>query len=119
MDSDDIKKIAATSSYNATRERPPAPEMIQKTKAGNFASDRMAFCKTDAGYGSTIQCYLDTNLTGKEVTVHCSISNASNLNEAVRDLEAGDWILVRFIGDQWRCTEGFQGWEECDCYEAP
>lgn len=67
-----------------------------------------AFCKTDAGAGSTIVCYLDTDATGKEITVNCSISGGSALNTSIRALENGDLLEVVKHGSSWYALEGFQ-----------
>lgn len=73
------------------------------------------YCKTDAGEGSTIVCYLDTDGTGDEITVHCSISGGSDLNAAIRRLEDGDRIAVYKIGSTWYAAEGFQASTDCIC----
>jgi len=76
---------------------------------------RNAYCKNDAGAGSTIVCYLDTDGTGTEITVNCSISNGSNLNTASRRLADGDRLAVYKVGDNWYTPEGFDTDEECVC----
>ena len=76
---------------------------------------RNAYCKTDAGEGSTIVCYLDVDGTGEEITVNCSISNGSDLNAAARRLKDGDRLAVYKVGDTWYAAEGFDTDEECVC----
>jgi len=84
---------------------------------------RNAYCKDDAGAGSTIVCYLDTDGTGTEITVNCSISNGSDLNTASRRLKGGtgtpptggDRLAVYKVGDTWYSAEGFDTDEECVC----
>lgn len=84
-------------------------------RQANADRPRLAYCKTDAGAGSTIVCYLDTDGTGTEITVNCNISGGSNLNAALRRLEDGDRMIVAKIGANWYCKEGFQGSEDCVC----
>jgi len=72
------------------------------------AALRKAYCKNDAGTGSTIACYLDTDETGPEITVNCNISGGSNLNEAIRRLKDGNRLLVCQIDGTWYSAEGFQ-----------
>lgn len=81
----------------------------------NAYRPRIAYCKTDAGAGSTIVCYLDTDGTGTEITVNCNISGGSNLNTSLRRLEDGNRMIVAKIGANWYCKEGFQGSEDCIC----
>lgn len=95
-------------------------------ESGGGTAIRIAYCKADALSGSTIDCYLDSNVTGfqgEEVTVYCNISGGNNLNEASRRLEEGDALLVALLTDQkfsetrWFAIEGFQTTEDCDCSE--
>lgn len=81
---------------------------------------RKAYCKNDAGAGTTITCYLDTDGTGTEITVTCSVAQGgSALNAAVPRLKDGDLIFVSKIGATWYCTMIFMPSEDCDCYSAP
>lgn len=77
---------------------------------------RNAYCKNDAGSSSTITCYLDTDGTGEEITVYCNISGGSNLDSAVRRLEDGDLLQVRYdsANSKWRALEGFQASKNCE-----
>ncbi len=49
-------------------------------RQANADRPRIAYCKDDAGAGTTIDCYLDTDATGTQITVNCSIHNGTNLN---------------------------------------
>lgn len=96
----------------ARQERQTSPQIIQKTKAVRHPSGsdiHKAFCKTDAGGGNTLTCYLDTDETGTEITVHFNISpSGSNLSDSIRRLSIGNQISIAKIDDDWWCTEGFQ-----------
>ncbi len=81
----------------------------------NTGGVRVAYCKDDAGAGASITCYLDTDGTGAEVTVNCSIVNGTALNSAIPRLEDGDWIFVNNIAGTWYCTTIFQTTENCAC----
>jgi len=118
----EIKDIFTKARYfdtAARREKLQSPELIQKTKAVRHPKrgSRIAYCKNDAGSGTTIVCYLDKDGTGDEITVHCSISQGgSDLNEASPLLKGGtgtpptggDWMLVEKVWDgtnnYWRCS---------------
>ena len=88
-------------------------------RQANADRPRIAYCKTDAGAGTTIVCYLDTDGTGTEITVNCSIMNGTDLNAAVPRLEDGGVLLVTKVGDTWWAIHPFNGSEDCECYEAP
>ena len=85
-------------------------------RQANADRPRLAYCKTDAGAGATIVCYLDTDASGSEITVNCSIMNGTNLNESLPRLVDGKWIMVTKVGANWYCIAPFQGSEDCDCY---
>ena len=88
-------------------------------RQANADRPRIAYCKDDAGAAATIDCYLDTDGTGTEITVNCNISGPLNvLNEATRRLEDGDSLLVTKVGASWYAIEGFMITEDCDCVEA-
>jgi hypothetical protein len=76
-----------------------------------------AYCKTDAGAGSSIVCYLNEDKTEEnnpaEITVNCEICNGSNLNSAVPRLADGDMLFVTRIGDSWHAMSPFQASEDC------
>jgi len=69
---------------------------------------RIAYCKDDAGLGDTIDCYLDKDTTGTEITVHFHVSQGGgDLSGAGARLKDGDPILVQRIFDgtnnYWYC----------------
>jgi hypothetical protein len=74
---------------------------------------RRAFCKTDAGAATTILAYLDTDTTGTEVTVHCTIAGGGYLNAATPALTDGLEIPVWDDNGTWKCLWGFQHWGAC------
>ena len=74
-----------------------------------------AYCKTDAGAATTIVAYLDTDTTGDEITVNCSIAGGGNLNAAIPRLANGTLIFVIEIDSTWYCTTVFQATEDCVC----
>ena len=78
-----------------------------------------AYVKTTPGVVETVACYLDTDNTGEEITVTCSIIGGSALNSAVPRLADGELIFVSSIGGTWYCLTTFQASEDCDCYEEP
>ena len=75
-----------------------------------------AFCKTDAPTDSNIiVCYLDVDLTGPEIEVHCQyIFSASVLSECYPLLAQHDPIDVYYAYREWRCDWWFNGYIECD-----
>ncbi len=75
----------------------------------------LAYAKAAAGAASTIDCYLDVDETGTEVTVTCSISGGTTLNSAIPRLDNGDLIFVTQIGGTWYCLTTFQATEDCVC----
>lgn len=89
-------------------------------RQANADRPRIAYCKEDAPADNTIDCYLDTDATGTEITVTCFIAQGgSALNNAAPRLKDGDGIMVSKIGGTWYCLTTFDVDEECDCYEAP
>jgi len=93
-------------------------------RQANADRTRIAYCKTDAGAGTTLVCYLDKDATGTEITVYFSIAQGgANLNEAAPRLKDGDKVFVQKIydgtNDYWWCIQTFDQDEECDCYTAP
>jgi len=77
------------------------------------AGIRIAYCKNAAGTGSTIDCYLDTDGTGTEVTVTCLLSRTSNLNAAFPLLQDGDAINIWNNAVTWTSLQTFIGSEAC------
>lgn len=90
--------------------------LLTSASAASVSSVRLAYPVDDAGAGTTINCYLDTNLTGTVVTVSCSIFGGSDLNEASPLLNNdGNPIFVRSIGGMFWCVSLFDVVEECGC----
>jgi len=86
----------------------------------NSDRTRIAYCKDDAGAATTIDCYLDTDATGTQITVYCSVAQGgANLNVSVPRLKDGDAIFVQKIydgtNDYWYATQIFQPSEDCVC----
>ena len=65
---------------------------------GNTVS--IAYCKTDSPDSDEIQCYLDTDETGTEVTVKCLIINGTSLMHSAPFLNDGDpvWVTEVSVG---------------------
>ncbi len=82
--------------------------------AGNGSAVRSAFCQEDATANTQITCFLDTDATGEEVEVYCSICGGSALNEAIPRLTDGERIAVYRDGDYWWCCTTFQATEDCE-----
>lgn len=74
---------------------------------------RHAYCKTAAGAGNTIQCYLDTDSIGTEITVNCDLFEATNLSDSLPLLTDGKRIPVFQISNAWYCLWWFIGTEDC------
>lgn len=64
---------------------------------------RKAFCKTDAGGGNTLVCYLDEDESGveKEITVYFELIGFSDLKYADVYLRNGSMIWVYWDGEYW------------------
>ena len=73
-----------------------------------------AYCKNNAGTGSTITCYLGVDSTGPEITVNCHLFEASNLSACLPLLTDGKMIPVYKVGSSWYCAWWFSGTEVCD-----
>lgn len=83
------------------------------SSGGGGTPIRNAFCKNDAGGGKYIQVYLDTNLTGEQVYVECTLIGATNLSQCFPTLTEGVRIPVWFDSTHWRCLWWFQGYDVC------
>ena len=68
---------------------------------------RVAYVKTTPGAVSTVAVYLDTDATGEEVTVTCSIVDGSALNAASPRLTDGDQMFVIKMNGTWYCAHVF------------
>lgn len=116
----EILKTVDLFGKKAGQERKGSPQIIQNTKAVRHPDSsgiHKAYCKTDAGSGSTLACYLDEDLEEPpqdppptEITVNFpNISpSGTNLNACIRRLKDGDSIAVYLKSGSWYCLEGFQ-----------
>ena len=78
-------------------------------------SIRIAYVKTTPGADTTVDCYLDTDVTGEEIEVTCSIAGLGVLNAALPRISDGDLIFVANISGTWYCLTVFQESEDCVC----
>lgn len=76
---------------------------------------RLAYVKTTPGAVSAVDCFLDTDATGQEVSVNCSIVNGGSLNAAVPRLADGEIIFVVNISGTWWCVTTFHASQSCPC----
>lgn len=101
----------------ASNERQTSPGAIQKTKSQRYSTGlRKAFAKTSAGTGSTLTCYLDTDNTGPEVTVHFALTGGiSNLSEGHITIVDGTWfwVVYNFAESRWEHIAPIEGSEDC------
>jgi len=80
---------------------------------------RIAYVKTAPGAVDTVDCFLDEDTVGEEVTVTCFIAQGGGaLNAALPRLADGDGIMVSLIDEKYRCLTTFTPSEDCECYEA-
>ncbi len=93
-----------TNIQSPSRRRPPG-------EGGGGTSDQVhqAFCKAAAGASAAITCFLDTDGTGTEITVNCSIIGATTLDDAYPRLVDGSKIFVIQISTSWYCVSPFIG----------
>jgi hypothetical protein len=92
------------------------PEFIQvdSPPARSGVGLQRAFCKTNAGSGSTISCYLGADSSQMpEITVHCDLFEATNLSACLPLLTDGRGIPVYQSGGVWYCAWWFTGTEVC------
>jgi len=77
---------------------------------------RIAYCGADAGAGTTIACFLDTDTTGESVTVKCLTGGGgeSLLNASVPRLSDGDPMFVIKHNDTWYSTTIFEDSQDFD-----
>ena len=85
---------------------------IDPATAGG-GSIRNAYCQEDAPEVANITAFLDTDATGEQVEVYCTICDGTALNAAVPRLSDGDLIPVYYDGTKWRCCTVFQASEDC------
>lgn len=76
-----------------------------------------AFCAENATAATTITCYLDTDTTGTEIEVTCTISGGGALNTAepvlTDGLEIPVWYDSTLGTPVWKCFWGFQRRQGC------
>ncbi|HRS71426.1 MAG: hypothetical protein OEV87_01225 [Phycisphaerae bacterium] len=70
---------------------------------------RWAFCSEDAGFGNTLDCFLDTDGTGTLVTVYFKLLNCSNIEDGHFTLTDGVPIPVMKRGGNWWCIIPIEG----------
>jgi hypothetical protein len=68
---------------------------------------RVAYVKTTPAAVSVVDVYLDTDTTGEEVQVTCSITDGTALNASSPLLTVGDMIFVAKINNIWYCMSLF------------
>lgn len=101
----------------AAAEQRTGPRRISagQTIASVYSEIRDAYCKVNAGTGSTLACYLDIDGTGKEVTVHFTLlGGITNLSDAHLSLVDGTPIPVRRRGVEWWCIIPMEGTVDCE-----
>lgn len=96
-----------------------------KPEDGDFGKAIRATCTQDAPSGNTITAniFLPDGTEGTAVTVHCNISNGTDLNGAIPRLEDNDEIFItQSVFDntgtpvfRWYCVSNFQATEDCTC----
>ncbi len=112
MRRDQLNRRIHQTSAAAKAERHQSPQVIQRGGAvrhGGGDGARLAYCKTDAPDSDEIDCYLDTDETGEQVTVKCRIANGSSLMYASEYLKDGDAFLVIKVNGVWESTNLFNG----------
>jgi hypothetical protein len=99
---DNLIKITSTEhgktiklDFNKLMERVP--------KFGVGGGIRKAYVKDTPAAVETVDCYLDTDATGTEVTVNCSVIGGTALNSALSRLADGELIFVAYVGGEWWC----------------
>jgi hypothetical protein len=78
---------------------------------GAAGGDRVAYVKTVPTSGNTIQCYLDTDLEGQEITVYCRIwasdgNTGAFTNFFTPNVQIGDYLWIQQI-----TYDGFTFWQ--------
>jgi len=111
--------------YNSVKPVYQIRQAMDERERGYFHTNqiigpiRIAYCKENAPADATIDCYLDTDATGEEVTVTCHIAQGGTaLNAAAPRLADGDIIMVMNVEGTWRCLTTFDIDEECECYST-
>lgn len=79
-----------------------------------------AYVKDPPGAVTTLTCFLDTDTTGTEVTVNCSViggGGSIKLNSATPRLIDASLIFVADVDGDWWCVAPFTATEDCVCEE--
>jgi len=122
LDLNDINKKVDRIDKASDAEKQKSPQIVQKSKAsrpggGGGNNTRRAFCKTAAPAGLSIDAYLDTDGTGQQVNVLCSVAGGGWLNGAIPLLTDGLEIAVfsKLISGTtyWFCCTTFQTMSIC------
>ncbi len=119
----DIKRSGAGTTLGLNLAK--ARERISKKSTDTVGDTTRAVCTADAGPGTTIAAtlYKADGTLGEDVTVHCSIANGADLDEATTRLEIGlDIPVYRSTFDnagtpesRWYYNGTFQTSEDCTC----
>jgi len=91
----------------------PLPAGRRRRTAGGGGSIHKAYCKNAAGAATTIVCFKDTDTTGDEITVNCTIVGGTYLNDCAPRLVDGTPIDVVYRNGQWDCIWPFIGGQDC------
>lgn len=119
----DISNVVSRSSRAAKDERPESPKTIQRMTAKRYPMTpgiHKAYVRVEPVNTSppTVECYLDRDVFGDQITVRCYIAGGMWLTEATPRLIDGNIIFVVKIDDEWWCVTTFQATEDCIC-ETP
>ncbi len=96
------------------------PRRRHKDRSDEAVEIRLAYCKTDAGAATVIDCYLDVDDPESDVIeVVCDIAGGGNLNSATPRLTISLIMPVVEIDDVWYSLFPFQATEDCECTPDP
>jgi hypothetical protein len=84
-------------------------------KGAHGSGLRRAYCKDDADAKQTMDCFLDIDTTGEQITATAMVAqgDSTNLNSCWPVLEDGDPISVTKIGSTWYIVGDFQPIDIC------
>lgn len=100
----------------AAAEQQKGPERIAAAQTVGVGSDGLhfAYCSAEAGEGNTLLCFLDTDTTGTEITVHFTLlGDISDLSDGHLSLVDGTPIPVMIRDGDWWCIIPIEGTEDC------
>jgi hypothetical protein len=111
-----VNKLNSVTGRNGVRvsNTPYGMTILGSSTAGTVL--RKAFVSGEAEVSPIIDCFLDVDSTGEEITVLCEIAGGANLSEAIPRLEDGDLIYVIPDTDTeggWRSVMTFQATADC------